>query len=429
VLHFSPKMSRRRRAEKPSAFARSLRRDDDGSALVFAGVFLPVLAAVGMFAIDLSHIYLTHDRMKVATDAAAVGAALILTDPDSATHRAITLAAANVDPAWGTVTTEDDVEYGTYDPDKKSFTAGNTNVNAVRVTALRSTERGNAMPTYFAAVLGTPTVQIAASSIAVQVASTCVVVLNPSANAALSVAGTQAVNAPNCNVQVNSDSATALTLVGGSLNAKSICITGEAAGTSGATPKPTANCKDLTDPLANLPEPPPFAQGQNSPLVTNSMNSDYTYSGTITLSGTVSLHPGTYYFQNANVTIASGAQVSGNEVLLFLDKSSTLTMQEGSSLSITPPESGPYTGLSLFQSRSAPSTQASSLTGGGGTTSLGAIYMPTAQLSVSGNAQTGKIIVGTFAATGTGTLTIATPANRYAITPQRPTNQRTSLVY
>ncbi len=80
---------------------RSFIRDEDGSAFIFAGVFLPVLAAAGMFAVDLSHIYLAHDRMKVATDAAAVGAALILSEPEAATHRAIGLAAANVDPSWG----------------------------------------------------------------------------------------------------------------------------------------------------------------------------------------------------------------------------------------------------------------------------------------------------------------------------------------
>ncbi len=75
------------------------------------------------------------------------------------------------------------------------------NINAVRVTACARPSAATRCRPYFAAVLGTPTVQIAASSIAVQVASTCVVVLNPSANAALTVSGTQAINAPNCNVR------------------------------------------------------------------------------------------------------------------------------------------------------------------------------------------------------------------------------------
>lgn len=408
---------------------RSLRRNEDGSALVFAGVFLPVLVAVGMFAVDLSHIYLTHDRMKVATDAAAVGAALILSDPDAATPRAVSLAAANVDPAWGTVTTEDDVEYGTYDPSKKSFTAGTATTNAVRVTAHRSAGRGNAMPTYFASVLGTSAVEVTATSVAVQVASTCVVVLNPTANGALTVSGNQTLSVPNCNVQVNSDSSTALTMVGGTIAAKSICVGGDSTGVGDTSQTPNTNCRALSDPLANLPEPAAFARQQTSPLVMNTMSSDYTYSGTITLSGNVQLYPGTYYFKNAQVTIATGAFVTGTDVLLFLDKSSTLTMEAGSSLKVTPVESGPYAGLSVFQSRAAATTTSSTFGSEGGALVTGAIYMPTAQLVISGNAQTGKIIAGGLAATGTGTLTVTSAANQYAITPQRPTNQRTSLVY
>lgn len=408
---------------------RSLRRNEDGSAIVFAGVFLPVLAAVGMFAVDLSHIYLTHDRMKVATDAAAVGAALILSDPAAATHRAVGLAAANVDPAWGTVTTEEDVEYGVYDPATKAFTVGTDGANAVRVTAHRSAARGNAMPTYFAAVLGTSAVEVVSTSIAVQVASTCVVVLNPTANSALSVAGTGTVNVPNCNVQVNSDSSTALTMVGGNLNAKSICVGGESFGPGTTDPKPTTSCKTLTDPLANVPEPGPFACKQTSPMVINSLSSDCTYSGAITLNGNVQLYPGTYYFQNATVTIAPGARVTGSEVLIFLDKTSSLSMEPGSELSLVPADTGPYAGLSLFQSRAAAATMTTSIGSDVGTLKMGAVYMPTAHLQIAGNAETGKIIVGTLTANGVGTLTVKSQANRYAITPQRPTNQRTSLVY
>ncbi len=408
---------------------KSFVRDEDGSAFIFAGVFLPVLAAVGMFAVDLSHIYLAHDRMKVATDAAAVGAALILSEPEAATHRAIGLAAANVDPSWGTVTTEEDVEYGTYDPAKRTFTPGTASVNAVRVSAHRSAQRGNAMPTYFAALLGTTSVEIAATSIAVQVASTCVVVLDPSADAALSLSGSGAMNVPNCNVQVNSDSASALSITGGSLSAKSICLGGESQGGGTTSPAPVVNCRSLADPLANLAEPGVFGCRQTSPMVINSLGSDCTYSGTVRMDGNVHLGAGVYYFQNAEVRIASGARVTGSDVLLFLDAGSTLTMEPGSGLALGPTETGPYAGLSLFQSRAAEADRVSQIGGADGSVAMGAIYMPTAHLAVAGSAETGKIVVGRLSANGDGTLTVRSPANRYAITPQRPTNQRTTLVY
>lgn len=424
----STTQDRRQRKGRRGLRLWSIGRNEDGSALAFAGVFLPVLAAVGMFAIDLSHIYLTHDRMKVATDAAAVGAALILSDPGAATERAVSLAAENVDPAWGTLTTEDDVEYGSYDLKTRTFSPGTTTVNAVRVSAHRSANRGNAMPTYFAAVFGTPAIELDTASVAVQVASTCVVVLDQTADGALTQVGPGTLTAPGCNIQVNSDSTRALTIATGTVSAKSICVAGEAVG-SGADPTPTTGCKLLADPLINLPEPAPFTCSQTSPLIINSMSPDCTYSGTVTIGGSMTLQPGTYDFRNATVTISAGATISGSEVFLFLDGTSTLTMQPGASLQITPPESGPYAGLSLFQSRSAAATTTSSLGSAAGSVQMGAIYMPTSTLQIAGPAQTGKLITGRLSASGPGTVTVSVDANRYAISPRRPTNQRTTLVY
>ncbi len=285
------------------------------------------------------------------------------------------------------------------------------------------------MPTYFAAVLGTTSVEVAATSIAVQVASTCVVVLDPSADAALSLTGSGTMNVPNCNVQVNSDSASALSITGGSLSAKSICLGGESQGSGTTSPAPVTNCRSLADPLANLAEPGVFGCRQTSPMVINSLGSDCTYSGTVRMDGNVQLGAGVYYFQNADVRIASGARVTGNDVLLFLDAGSTLTMEPGSGLALGPTETGPYAGLSLFQSRAAEAGRTSQIGGADGSVAIGAIYMPTAHLAVTGSAETGKIVVGRLSASGDGTLSVRSPANRYAITPQRPTNQRTTLVY
>jgi Flp pilus assembly protein TadG len=407
---------------------RSLRADESGSALVFAGVFLPVMAGVAMFAIDLSHIYITHDRMKVATDAAAVGAALILSDQSAATERAISLAAANVDPAWGTVTADSDIEYGSYDLKTRSFTEGTSVVNAVRVNAHRTVERGNPVATYFAALLGTPSVEIDTSSIAVQVATTCVVVLDPGIDGALTLAGSGTLSAPGCNIQVDSDSDRALIAPVGKIDAKSTCVVGGVVGTP-SDPAPITGCKTLDDPLQTIPEPAPFSCQQASPLIINDMTPDCTYTGNVTISGTISLRPGTYDFRGANVTLTPTAALSGSEVFVFLDATSTLTMQSGSSLKVSPPESGPYTGLSLFQSRTAKIGALTSLGSGTGMVDMGAVYMPSSSLQIVGPAKTGKIVVGRLGVASTDTVTVAVEANRDAISPRRPTNQRTSLVY
>ncbi len=408
--------------------SRRLARDESGSALVFAGVFLPVMAGVAMFAVDLSHIYLTHDRMKVATDAAAVGAALILSDQSAATERAISLAAANVDPAWGTVTTDSDVEYGSYDLKSRTFTPGTQAVNAVRVNAHRGVDRGNAMSTYFAALLGTPSVELDTSSVAVQVATTCVVVLDPGTDGALTLAGPGTLAAPGCNIQVDSDSDRAVTAPIGKIDAKTTCVVGGVVGTP-SNPAPVTGCNSLADPLTTLPEPTAFTCTQNSPLIINDMQPDCTYTGTVTISGSIALKPGTYDFRNATVTLTSAAALSGSEVFFFLDATSTLSMQTGSRLQVTPPESGPYTGLSLFQSRSATLNTLSSLSSSTGAVQVGAIYMPSSSLQIVGPAQTGKLVVGRLGVSTTDTVTVSVDANRDAITPRRPTNQRTTLVY
>lgn len=142
------------------------RDDRSGVAAVIFALVAPVL--IGSVALYTEFTMRNHVRSQLqqAADAAALAAITQLGDREAARQLATRFASGNVAESFGAVTTDADVTFGLYDPTARSFTSSEENVNAVRVMAVRSAERGNALPLYFAALLGGDTVDLAAMSIA-----------------------------------------------------------------------------------------------------------------------------------------------------------------------------------------------------------------------------------------------------------------------
>jgi hypothetical protein len=108
----------------------------------------------------------------------------------------------------------------------------------------------------------------------------------------------------------------------------------------------------MTDPLAAVPEP--VATGTNY--------------GNKSCSGTVTIQPGIYsqiqISNNANVTMApgiyyisgglqmgSGSNLTGNGVMIYNTSGDNLKFDNAGSVTLTPPTSGTYQGISLFEPR------------------------------------------------------------------------------
>ncbi len=111
----------------------------------------------------------------------------------------------------------------------------------------------------------------------------------------------------------------------------------------------------ITDPLINIPEPVP--SGTNYGNVTASGN--YTlnpgiYSNlNVSSNATVTMKPGIYYFPTTSkgVTVGSGATVTGSGVMLFLACGDNLDFTKSGPITLSPPTSGLYQGISIWVPR------------------------------------------------------------------------------
>ena len=381
-------------------------RDEQGSMTVIVAVMASVLLGFGALAIDLSSSYGVHAKLQGAADAAALAAVQQMPDTSAATAAALDIAGKNAPSNYGTILTASDLVYGTYDPVTKTFTQVGNAPNAVRLTTSRTAAKGNAPPTFLARVLDRGSGDVRTSATAYRLKpSFCVYVLDPSAVSAFDASGAGTFQAPNCNVQVNSWHNKAASAGNGTtVKAKSYCIVGGYNGNF--SPVPNTGCPALADPLAAVAEP---AQ----PASASSSGQPGLHTGTVNFAAGSTLAPGLYYFKGANVTVASGANISGSGVTWFFDSASTLDFNGNGTVQISAPTSGAYRGIAIFQSRSATiNNVAMKITGGANFLLDGTIYTPRANLQLSGssdvtvNSRSGYLITNRLNYTGSSTFTI-----------------------
>jgi hypothetical protein len=150
----------------------------------------------------------------------------------------------------------------------------------------------------------------------------------------------------------------------------------------------------VADPFASLPVPSTAGLAQFQ-AVHISDHSHVTlqpgvYTGGIDVSGQASvfLMPGIYILQGGGLSIAGGATVVGNHVMIFnspLNANQGINVTGHGSLVLSGPESGTYKGIAIFQAPGAGSPI--TVDGQGLITVQGIVYTPAATAEVSGNGQ------------------------------------------
>ncbi len=142
-------------------------RDESGSVLPLVGLFMLVTFVVGAIVIDLGYQEALRSQMTAAADAAALAAVIELPSKSRAVDAALRYAEKNMpDAANGHVLFKDDIEFGYWDWTHRSFDSGGKPFNAVRVTLRRSTENGNAAPTFFLHLFGVQEAEVTTQSLA-----------------------------------------------------------------------------------------------------------------------------------------------------------------------------------------------------------------------------------------------------------------------
>jgi hypothetical protein len=374
-----------------------------------------VLAGVVAIALDGGRLLEERRRTQTAADAAALAAAADLyanypanqgADPaGTAQAAALRLAAANGYANDGTAS----VVTVNIPPQSGAFAGRSDFVEVVVQSNLHRT---------FSAVFTGGDLPVRARSVARGRPSRIgVLLLDPSSANSLSVLGNGSLTVVNASIVVDSASPSAVSVSNNAtVKANSCDITGGIMGgvlglltallgggnvATGVPPTP--------DPLKDLPAPDPTAYPvrYNQPYYSSGPGPQVlqpgVYQGGIQISGkaNVTLQPGVYILQGGGLVVAGQSSLTGNGVMIYNTGPGGVAdpIQIGSTgpVNLTPPTSGTYTGISIFQDRR--STAAIQLTGGATFNLSGMVYAAGATALLSGNAA-GNIIGGGYVCKG-----------------------------
>ena len=265
-----------------------------GVGLTYSIVILFALCALASFAVDMGRVVVVKTQLRAAADAAALAAANDLRDPAIARTTAISVAKANnADGSPVVLDGAKDVEFGTWSESTRTFTpaAAGTTANAVRVTAYRSTARGNPINLPFAKLLGAGTCDVKGTAVAM------------ASGNGFKIIGIDYVKMTG-NTKVNSVATNGSISMTGSATVQGDAFTGNGGVKGGRV---TGNRNSLAAPLVYPP-----AQGGS--IATSNDNyratpSSAVASGSIRLSGqkSVTLPAGKYYFKD--IILTGGASV------------------------------------------------------------------------------------------------------------------------
>lgn len=194
---------------------------------------------------------------------------------------------------------------------------------------------------------------------------------------------------------VDSNSPSALTTSGGgAMSAPEFDITGGYSG-GGLSGKIYTGVTPTPDPLAYLPPPDPSTMPVEHTGKLTLSNGSTTlqpgvYKGGISVSGqaNLTLSPGIYYMQGGGFSFSGQGSLTAPGVMIYNEplNSNDIVSITGSgkgAVNVTPPSSGIYQGISIFQDRNAATSM--NIGGNGNFSFLGTFYAARAVLKISGS--------------------------------------------
>ncbi len=257
-----------------------------------------------------------------------------------------------------------------------------------------------------------------------------IIVLDPTSGGALSISGNANIKLTG-GVYVDSSSSSAIVAGGNAqISAAVIDVHGSVSksGNASFSPAPVTKATSTSDPLAGLPVPSTTGlknygsyslSGNSTATISPGIYSKIVASGNANLT----LSAGTYIIEGGGFSASGNANVTGTGVMIFnIGSGSTfgaITMSGNGTYKLTPPSTGPYANVLVFQP--AANTQVLSYSGNAMAGVTGTIYAPGAQLVESGNAQVNAaIIVDTLTLSGnaiSNVAALAAPQGTVAYTP------------
>jgi hypothetical protein len=393
-----------------------MRSGEQGTVLVILSVgFLVFLLLTGLV-VDYGVKFRARQELQKWVDASALAGAMELSDANTAKEKAAYFYALNCSLATPPERRSGDcpsgcaAETSCYSVDADGvlvttpYTMQNVSIpakNLIHVTACREVEL------FFAPIIGIRTVHVCASATAKKTlhqTGSGIIVLDPTSGRSFEMTGGHTyLNLSEGKVIVDSNSRRAFVFSGGgSITASGVDITGNyiASGNSAFflpnNADPSTGVAPTPDPLASLPDPSPsgmpvYPGARISASTATLQPGVYTRAITISGGSSVTFAPGTYILQGG-ITVSGTSTIIGNGVMLF-NQQGKITISGTSSVQFTPPSSGTYEGITMFQGRD--NTAKAVLSGTSDSVFAGTYYFPiTKLLEMSGgsNLKLGSVI-------------------------------------
>jgi Flp pilus assembly protein TadG len=384
-------------------------RDESGQTLVFVAVSLSfILGVVGM-ATDVGTLLHAKRDLQNAADSAAIAGAV---------EEDISAVAANVQAAGQRASTQNGITNGSNGAVVTINTPPASGPHA-GVAGYVEAIVSQSEPMFFARLFKQNSLTVSARAVAFNGATNngCMTALHPTASDTIHLEGSFNVDAPGCSVVDDSNASDALVFTGGggTLTAGSVGVVGGATGQTGdSSPAPVTGIAPVSDPLANLPAPTYNpASCTAAPAGTTwgpaTAGGTVCYSGDIKVQNNVTMNPGVYVFPGT-LDFNGGGSLTGTGVTLYFPGPNGTLGGSGNgntTLNLTAPTSGTYNGILIYQDRS--DTNTGELNGTPIANMTGIIYMPDAELEISGNSTVSldtDLIIGSLYDKGNATINI-----------------------
>ncbi|MFD2053408.1 TadE/TadG family type IV pilus assembly protein [Mesorhizobium calcicola] len=360
-----------RRLTSAVLFWRRFIGDRSGNfAVFFALALMPMMVAVG-FAVDYHNASQLRSRAQETLDAAVL-AGIRQSTTDDQIKQAGTFFSAQAANYWG------DAPTATFSVNGQGQLTG--------------TAEGTARATFMSVlgIAGLP-VKVAATAMAAATSRVCILLVNPSKSQSFLVNSGAVLNATQCEIHVLSTASPAAIFNSGStLSVKRICIKGKDIINNGGGMNlaPETNCAAISDPFAkSMPKVSVGACNFNNQVFDpgNVTLQPGVYCGWTNFngSGKLTLKPGLYVVNNGGMTFNSGWTVSGAGVTFYLvDQNATLTFNGNVNTTLSPPTSGTYANILMFEPGGLPNTNLP-INGTNGSSIQGLLYLPSRDVTIN----------------------------------------------
>ncbi|MBV9333925.1 MAG: hypothetical protein JO146_07940 [Candidatus Eremiobacteraeota bacterium] len=364
------------------------RSRESGQVMPLIALALAVLMGFGGMGVDVGYWEYVQREQQTATDAAALGAAQELAD-SGCTNWSVATAGADADAARNGFAGGANVTINVQTPPQNGPYAGDACAAYVQISSKH-------VALFFTRLFGLAAGQsetTEATAKAGGLGNGCIYMLAPNQNTNFHGAN---VVAPSCSIYVNGTA----NFNAGNANAAFIGEANYAGSNNGGTfgGASPVSMLPIEDPCAEIPgcaylaaNPPPISPCNGS-YAGGSVLTPGCYSNLSLNKATVTLSPGTYVLSGSSNF--NQASITGTGVTIYIPAGATTNFNNVNSMSITPPASGNYAGVSFYQ---VPGNSNGVNFNGSSINIGGLIYGPSASMNYNGSFGQYTVLVAAYA--------------------------------